>query len=104
MNPGSASSAIQVTLPMMDLEKTARSSVRFFRFLDLALQLAGFFLVSPLAVPQPSHFTHDIFSGTCEAKNSKNDHGHAPDINDTHFSVPRANQPYLQSRCSRRPR
>jgi hypothetical protein len=61
---------------------------------DPARQLAGLFLVSSLAVPPPSQFTRDIFSGTHEAKNGKYDHGHAPDINDTHSSVPRVNQPY----------
>jgi hypothetical protein len=66
---------------------------------DPAGQTGGVFLVSPL-----SHFTRDIFSGTYEAKNGKNDHSHAPDINDTHFSAPRANQPYLQLIARARPR
>jgi len=49
--------------------------------------------VVPLAVVPSSPFTHDVFSGTCEAKNRKNDHGHPSNINDAHFSVPGADRP-----------
>jgi hypothetical protein len=48
--------------------------------------------VSPLAVPPFSHLIRNIFSGTQNAKNSKNDHADASDINHAHFSDPRSNQ------------